>query len=99
MVLLYCAARLAVVTLEGSEDDYSAVAAPTPPDLPVRRSDGTDNGNEINDDIYHAQNNADEDIANVRAEGFLVDDDNNPAPENIPDAVPVAVKDNRLSLD
>ena len=36
--LLYCAARFGVVTLEGSEDDYFAAAAPTPPDLPVWRS-------------------------------------------------------------
>ena len=35
----------------------------------------------------------------MRAEGFLVDDNSNPAPENIPAADFVAVKDNRLPLD
>ena len=33
--LLYVAAPFAVVTLEGSEDDYFAAVAPTPPDLPI----------------------------------------------------------------
>ena len=75
-----------------------AATAPIPPDLPIWCGDGTDNENEINDGIYHAQNNT-EDIANVRAEGFLVDTNNNPAPGNIPSAIPVKMKDNGLSLD
>ena len=37
----------------------------------------------IGDEIFFAQNRA-EDIACVRAEGFEVDDDNDPAPENVP---------------
>ena len=37
----------------------------------------------IGDEIFFAQNRA-EDIARVRAEGFEVDDDNDPAPENVP---------------
>ncbi len=51
-------------------------------------------GNDLIDDyIFFAQNRS-EDIARVRAEGFEVDDDKNPAPENIPDdsdEPPVAV--------
>ena len=37
----------------------------------------------IGDDIFFAQNRA-EDIARVRNEGFAVDDDKEPAPENVP---------------
>ena len=96
--LIYYAERLAVVTSQGSEDDYFAPRAPTPPDLPVWRGNGTDNSNEINNKIYHARNNA-EDIANVRAEGFLVADDNDPAPENIPGATTALVKENGLPLN
>jgi hypothetical protein len=40
-------------------------------------------GKEIADFIYHAQNWA-EDIAVVQNLGFEVDDDNEPAPKNIP---------------
>jgi len=37
----------------------------------------------------------------MRREGFLVDNDNDPAPENIPgaNAVPVVVKESGLPLD
>ncbi len=38
---------------------------------------------EIGEDIFRAGNRA-EDIANVRGQGFEVDDNNDPAPENIP---------------
>ena len=96
--LIYCAERFAVVTSPGSEDNYFAPVAPTPADLPVWHGDGTDNSNEINDDIYHARNNA-EDIANVRAKGFLVDNNNDPAPKNIPCATTATVKENGLPLD
>ena len=97
--LLYCAAQLAVVTSEWSEYDYFAAAVLTPSNLSIWRGDGTDNRNEINDDIYHAWNNTGKYIAYMRAEWFLVDDNNNPTPEKIPDAVPVAVKDNGLPLN
>ena len=53
--------------------------APTepPPDDPIA-------GNEaINGNVFFARNNA-KDIARIRAEGFEVNDDNDPAPENIP---------------
>jgi hypothetical protein len=51
----------------------------------------------IGDDIFFAQNRA-EDIARVRAEEFEVDDDNDPAPENVPGLfeVPPVVVDGGL---
>ena len=47
-------------------------------------------GEDIADFVFNAQNRA-EDIALVRNMGFKVDDDNEPAPENVPagDAPPV----------
>ena len=35
--ILHCAARFAVMTSEGSEDDHFAAAVPTQPDLPIWR--------------------------------------------------------------
>ena len=68
------------VVAEGHPSGFWGDApAPTelPPDAPVV-------GNEaIDGDVFFARNNA-EDIARIRAEGFEVDDDNDPAPENIP---------------
>ena len=68
------------VVAEGHPSGFWGDApAPTepPPDAPVA-------GNEaIDGDVFFARNNA-EDIARIRAEGFEVDDDNDPAPENIP---------------
>ena len=103
--LLYCAVRNAVVTTEGPEDDIFPDQAPQLPDKPVwdgavYEVDESDE-DEANDDIiYNFQNNA-EDIAQVRDKGFLVDDDNDPAPKNIPatNAVEVAPKKNGLPLD
>jgi hypothetical protein len=57
--------------------DAPAPTKPPPVNAPVA-------GNEaIDGDVFFAQNNA-EDIAQIRAEGFEVNDDNDPAPENIP---------------
>jgi len=56
-----------------------AVCAPIVPDLPpIIAATQT-----IGDKIFFAQNHV-EDIACVCAEGFEVDDDNDPAPENVP---------------
>ena len=51
----------------------------------------------IGNDIFFAQNRP-EDIAHVRAEGFEADDDNDPAPENVPGLfeVPPVVVDGGL---
>ena len=101
--LLYCAEQYAVCTSEGPEDDYFPEQAPKPADLPIWNRDDDDNNDEdeTNDDIIHnSQNNA-EDIAQVRDAGFLVDNDNDPAPENIPalDTGEEAQKENVLPLD
>ncbi len=46
-------------------------------------------GKEIADFVFNAQNQA-EDIALVQDMGFMVDDDNEPAPKNVPaDGAPV----------
>ena len=53
----------------------------------------TETREEIDRGVFQARNNA-EDIANVRAQGLDVDNNNDPAPENIPDAStvpPIAV--------
>ncbi len=56
-----------------------AVHAPIVPTLPPI----VDAGTTIGDDFFFAQNRA-KDIARVRNERFAVDDDNEPAPENVP---------------
>ena len=45
---------------------------------------GEEQRQEIPQEVQHARN-VREDIALVQAMGFMVDDDNNPAPENIPE--------------
>ena len=61
------------------EQATANVMVPTAPTLPPV----VPTHNIIDDDVYFAQNRA-EDIARVRNEGFEVDDDNDPAPKNIP---------------
>jgi hypothetical protein len=75
------AKRYVVVTAEGHED---TIWAPTVINQPAAVPATVPKRDElIGDSIFFAQNRA-EDIARVRAEGFEVDDDNEPAPENIP---------------
>jgi hypothetical protein len=66
-----------------------AVRAPIVPNLPpIVASTQT-----IGDEFFFVQNHA-EDIACIRAEEFEVDNDNNPAPENVPglfDVLPAVV--------
>ena len=68
--------------------DVPNVPFELPPALEADPVNGSDNT--FPDDVFFSRNNA-EDIARVRAEGFEVDDDNDPAPENVPqgDAPPV----------
>ena len=79
---VYCVKRWAKVNIEGGAEhffDSNTVSA-------------TETGDtieselivEIDPSVLHAGNRA-EDIALVRAQGLMVDDDNDPAPENIPD--------------
>ena len=95
-VELSAARRYVVVTTEGhpealwEEHVPVAVVVPTAPTLPPVEA----THNIIDDDVYFAQNRA-EDIARVRNEGFEVDDDNDPAPKNIPapaEAPPVVIE-------
>jgi hypothetical protein len=53
------------------------------PEAPAAVVATNEQGEEIADFVFHAQNRA-EDIALVRDMGFEVDDDNEPAPENVP---------------
>jgi len=89
------ARRYVVVMAPGHVDTIwthfgPAVHAPIVPDLPPIVAATQTIGNEI----FFAQR----DIARVRAEGFEVDDDNDPAPENVPGlfVVPPAVVDGGL---
>ena len=68
----------------GGEPEATATTAAGAPVTPTEQNEP------IADFIFNAQNRA-EDIALVRAMGFEVDDDNEPAPENVPapDAPPV----------
>ena len=83
-VEISAARRYVIVMVPGHVDAMwphfaPAVRASIVPNLPPIAATQTI----IGDEIFFAQNRA-EDIARVRAEGFEVDDDNDPAPENIP---------------
>ena len=81
--VIYCVPKWPKVNEEGAAEHFFEETMPTP-NIP-------DDGNtlqeeqqqEIPQEVQHARN-VWEDIALVRAMGFMVDDDNNPAPENIP---------------
>jgi len=88
---IYCATRYANPVAEGDPTEFfdapDATQAPVPSEQP---------GNEIDPEVFRAGNNA-EDIALVRAQGLNVDDDNDPAPENIPTAdAPIGNEDDGL---
>ena len=78
------AERFVVVMVPGHADANwahfgLALHAPIVPNLPPI----VDAGMTIGDNIFFAQNRS-EDIARVRNQGFAVDDDNDPAPKNVP---------------
>ena len=78
------AERFVVVMVPGHADANwahfgPALHAPIVPNLPPI----VDAGMTIGDNIFFAQNRS-EDIARVRNQGFAVDDDNDPAPKNVP---------------
>lgn len=84
-VVLYCAPRFAKVTVEGPQEQIF--------DKEDDRNDGGTGGNggidEADDDPVEVPTvdrygNHAEDVARLLAEGYDVDDDNAPAPENIP---------------
>ena len=77
---LYTAKRWAVVRSEGDPDRFfDAPSSPTTTNANTTTAAPNEAG------LLRVTNHA-EDIAIVRGEGFHVDDDNEPAPENIPDA-------------
>eukprot|EP00956_Cyclotella_meneghiniana_P035815 scaffold118478_cov62-Cyclotella_meneghiniana.AAC.8 len=77
---IYCALRYANQTAEGEPINFFDTAAAA--DVPAP-SVTAEPRNIIDSEVLRAGNNA-EDIALVRAQGHDVDDDNEPAPENIP---------------
>ena len=89
--LLHCVERYAKVLTEGGPADIFDL------DLVVGEeavSVAVEGGGEVDDDaivnvvVPKLTDNSNEDIARLRAEGYGVDDDNDPAPENIPTVVP-----------
>ena len=81
------ASRSASCSLAGSirllanGGDSSTIATS---DLASDPTASNERGSSIPDDLFHSSNVA-EDIAAVRNLGFLVDNDNDPAPENVPE--------------
>ena len=78
---IYCAIRYANIQAEGDPNDFFDVAAAP---APAAAAEPQQN-NDIETEVLRAGNNA-EDIALVRGQGLDVDDDNDPAPENVPTA-------------
>jgi hypothetical protein len=83
---VYCAVRYVKVTTAGRNvwGNDAPVVEPTAGD-PAERPSVVDNGVEIDREVLRSTNRQ-EDIDFVRAQGLDVDDDNDPAPENIPQA-------------
>lgn len=77
---IYVAKRYAVVRHEGPPE---GLFDDTPEDAVALNDDGN-LVQEVDPQLYFATNRA-EDIAMVRNQGYNVDDDNEPAPENIPE--------------
>ena len=82
---VYCVKRWARIETEGApEHFFERPQAMLPEDSVVARRAVLDTPvQDIESNIFHAGNCA-EDIAMVRNQGLMVDDDNEPAPENIP---------------
>ena len=83
-VELHTVARWAKVKVEGPADKFFETVPALDPEQ-ARQENVQENGGEeqIPDHVFHLSGQA-EDIAHVRGLGFEVDDDNDPAPENIP---------------
>ena len=85
-VELHTVVRWAKVKEEGpAEQFFARVPALEPAETSQEIISGENGGEQIPDHVYHLSGQA-EDIAHVRGLGFEVDDDNDPAPENIPGA-------------
>ena len=84
-VELHTVARWAKVKVEGPADKFFEMVPTSDPADARQENVSLANGREeeIPDHVFHLSGQA-EDIAHVRGLGFEVDDDNDPAPENIP---------------
>jgi hypothetical protein len=88
---LHAVQRWSKVENEGADTQLFVTPDNTPEEEKDEGAPEEEVRTEIPAEILHSGNRA-EDIANVRALGFIVDDDNEPAPENIP---PARVNNNR----
>jgi hypothetical protein len=79
--ILYCVKRWVRVETEGAPEQFFRLEPVAQVETVPVASDGGGVGIEAN--VFHAGNCA-EDIALVRSQGLMVDDDRDPAPENVP---------------
>jgi len=88
---LHCVRRWCKVIEEGAEEHlFERIAQQRVREAQVAGNEGRDEeATDIGEEIFRMGNRA-EDIAMVRAAGFVVDDDNDPLPENIP---PLTIED------
>ena len=83
---IYCCKRWVTVLQEGNPAHFFDVAG-----SPVENETGTEENPNVEEDnepipdrVFHMSGSNAEDIAHVRSLGLGVDDDNDPAPENVP---------------
>ena len=79
---LHCVKRWAKIVVEGDPSGYFDAPLPTPPQESTAQEAVEEE--EIPDRVFQTNGTNEEDIAFVRSLGLGVDDDNDPAPENIP---------------
>ena len=85
---IYSVKRWIHITKEGDPAHFFDVNAVTSAPDPEESIEDVPGSDEIPDRVFHSGNNS-EDIAHIRSLGLDVDDDNEPAPENIPDEDPL----------
>ena len=90
---LHCVERYCNVTTEGAAADYFDEVT----EVTVVNEEEKNNANEAQELPPLSKSDLAENIAKLRMEGYDVDDDNDPAPENIPDATAAAESSNLLS--
>ena len=83
---MHCVVRWAKIIIEGHVDQFFTLDTTVTHTVAAQANIATENigGTELDADIFHALNQI-EDIAMVQAQGLMVDDDNDPAPENVPE--------------
>ena len=80
---LYCAERFALVDKEGPESAFFHHGSSNNEENHLINNEKMDEGEKIPNSVFHATGSVD-DVNYVESLGFLVDDDNAPAPEDIP---------------